>query len=153
MDERAIAEALKGQFFWERTTKYGEDTTPAAAAIRQAQSKYRDKIPGKRDAGPANKDDEAQFIRLRAFVSELTGVSLNDIESRTPAKKSALAKAFLMWCICRYFPHISLTGMGVLANRHYTTVMHGRDVFNDEADFHTEFIRKTDEFMGHKQPG
>jgi chromosomal replication initiation ATPase DnaA len=150
MDEEQIAEALKGQFFWEKTTKYAFDNSKEVTDIRRAQGKYREKTRYTKSPPRVDAETEHKVAALRDVVAGEFNITLENLDSRTTSKYSATPKNFLMWAACRYFTNLKLSQVGVCLNRHYSTVIHGRDTFEAEAHLHTDLIRRVDEKMGYR---
>ncbi len=147
MDEKAMAEALKGQFFWEKTTQFAGDNSKEASDLRRVQRKYRDRLHGAPE--PVSEEVRQRVDELRHIVAETFEITVEDLDNRTPVKH-ATPKNFLMWAVCRYFPSVAMSRMAPCVNRHYTTIRHGYDAFEAEAHLYTNLIRKIDERMGYK---
>jgi hypothetical protein len=157
MNEAAMAKALDGCFFWERTTYYDPNLSKESADIRAAQRKYASKAKPNKYEPPNGWWNNSVPVDLMDRINALKrgvaiafGVSVTDIESRSTNRKAATPKAFYMWALCRYFPETSMNQMSKMIDRHYSTIIHGRDTFKLDEHIYTDTIEKMDKYMGHK---
>jgi hypothetical protein len=164
MDEEAMAKALEGKFFWERTTKY-EPATPDMMSVRRAQKEfapieewYQEEVEDEPEPRlwqrkpPPPVDFVARVNAMKEVIAAHFRLGVEDIHSRTKRKNTVTPKKFFYWCLCRYFKKTSLVQMAKVIDRDHSTIIYGRDGFELEKHLHAELVAKMDEFMDYK-PG
>lgn len=171
--EAKMAEALEGQFFWEKTTLLGEQSNnKMVLEIRRAQRKFfKPKIiaekPPKKSSEESKKlqeianklkflseEFEQQLIQRLGAIMELVacahGVNPEDIKRPTTSKYFKDAKCHYYWAIDRYIKDASLSRMSNLLGRNHTTLLHGKRRFEKIKDSHAEKVASVDEAMQYK---
>ena len=160
--EAALAAHLNGKFFWEHTEMLDEGGLPAdVAAIRQVQKKFS---KGAKDITARNKDlvninskkamrrvlkgEQEMLEPLIRAVCEAYDVSPDDLMSHKKMWNITKARKHFYWAIFRYFPSLSLLQAGRLVGKNHSTVLYGRQSFED--DYNIEMVGVVDELMGLK---
>lgn len=158
--EAALAAHLNGKFFWEHTEMLDEGSAPAeVVAIRQAQKKFakgakhitaRNKGLGNLNSGKALsrtlKGEQEMLEPLIKAVCEAYDVSPDDLMSHKRMWNITKARKHFYWAIFRYFPSVSLLQAGRLVGKNHTTVLHGRQSFED--NYNIEMVGVVDKLMG-----
>ena len=165
--EALMAEALKGQFFWEPTTFACYGAGELSDELRRAQKKFVDKpkktygektrlereridaIIKKKEiiASFVDKDLASEIKFIREFVAELHKVGSHEIAGEGRMKKVAVARHHFVWSLVRYYSDISLAELGRQINKHHTTILHSRNYFEKVKDSYAEIVSAVDEFM------
>lgn len=158
--EAALAAHLNGKFFWEHTEMLDEGSAPdEVVAIRKAQKKFakgakhitaRNKDLGNLNSGKAMsrvlKGEQEMLEPLIKAVCEAYDVSPDDLMSHKRMWNITKARKHFYWAIFRYFPSVSLLQAGRLVGKNHTTVLHGRQSFED--DYNIEMVGVVDQLMG-----
>ena len=158
--EAALAAHLSGKFFWEHTETLEETSTPReVSAIRQAQRKFskgakqitaRNKNLGNLNSNKAMRrplKGEQQLLEpLIKAICEAYDVSPDDLMSHKRMWNITKARKHFYWAIFRYFPGVSLLHAGRLLGKNHTTILHGRQSF--EEDYNIEMVGVVDKLMG-----
>jgi hypothetical protein len=163
MDEEALAKGLEGKFFWERTTKYDALPSRASLEIRRAQRKWAPKESYYEPSTPTPKaiwwkanrpaaDFDDKIRKLRTAIGTHFYIGVNEFSGHAKRACASTAKKFYSWCLCRYFPEVSLAKMSAHIGKHHSTMIYGRDMFEEEKHIHADLIAKMDEYMEYK-PG
>lgn len=163
--EQEMAEALRGQFFWEKTSKYEDLTTGYAAEIRRAQRKFVEKVSkeGKPPPMTIDKNKKIQeriaatkllpdeIKKIKAEILKYYGLSERDFEGEVGTKKLFPARSHYIWSVIRYNPNVSLAGFGKTIGKHHSTIIHHRDLFESNKHLFEENIKAIDAIFGYKE--
>lgn len=160
-----MAEALRGQFFWEQTTKYEGANTGFAAEIRRAQKKFIEEVP-KEGKPPPMTLDKNKRIKERIEATKLLpenikkvkdailkyyDLSERDFEGEAGTKKLFPARCHYIWSVLRYNPDVSLAGFSRVIGKHHSTIIHNRDLFESNRHLFEKNIKAIDAIFGYTE--
>ena len=160
--EERMAEALRGKFYWESTTKINESENLMTSAIRQAQREIRQadgrykECKGIKPVSEISREQAARklahlFDVVSGALFDIYGVERAEVLEDNRQKRICFVRSMLAWLLKRYHLGASYTRLGVLLKRDHSTVINMIQQFELVKDNHLEQIQKIDEIVGHKE--
>lgn len=161
-----MANALRGQFFWEKTTKHEDCTTGMVADIRRAQRPFIEnpvKISKSKGVSisaidvakkrvESQKEISSAIRKVKDAILEFYGLTELEFEGEAGNKKLFPARCHYVWAVLKYNPEISKAGLGRQIGKHHSTIIHHERLFEQSKHMFPENVEAIERMIGYK-PG